>query len=185
MSAMNEALLRELLKKFGVPVDTWGFGKAQTVTTLLKEINEGETSLVIDNIGITRSIQIVKMHIGDLEHRGHGRLVEWKQIFPDGRERERNQEPSEKIKVGETPEAALARGIMEELEQGPENWVLDHALSPVREANESPSYPGLLTVYVIHHFYVWLTDSSLQNEFRVKDPEGYTSIFRWDPKLVG
>jgi len=186
---LDEVLLRELLQKFGVPVETWGIGKAQTVGTLLKEINEGETHLdENDGRRLTRVIEIVKMHVKDLAHPERGRLVEWKQIFPDGRERVRNNEPSEKTKAGEIPAAALVRGMREELEQDPNEWIITSApASPVVEENESPSYPGLKTVYKIHHFCVGLNSgsSALRNEFRVTDPEGYTSIFRWDPKLVG
>lgn len=185
MRQLDEVFLQTLLQKFGIPIETWGTGKAQTIGTLLKEINEGETRLHIDNTGITRVIEIVKMHVGDMQDPRRGRLVEWKQIFPDSRERIRDQEPSEKIKAGETPEEALARGMREELEQDPENWWLENNPPAILEQNQSPSYPGLLTVYRIHHFFVALRpgSSALREEFSVKDPDGYTSVFRWNPAL--
>ncbi|MBI2627790.1 hypothetical protein HYW72_02565 [Candidatus Nomurabacteria bacterium] len=180
---MDEVFLRILLQKFEVSVASWGTGKAQNVSDLMREIQEGECYLRIDNDGVTRVLEIVKMHITDPLFPERGNLLEWSQTFPDSRVRERKQMPSEKLKGGETSEAALVRGLHEELELNPDGWVAEPSKT-VKELRASPSYPNLPSVYIIHHFNVALnTDSpALRDEFTIvsKDLNEGTLYFRWE-----
>lgn len=180
-SNITEAFLRALLGSFNVPLDSWGIGKAKSIPDLLEELREGECHIRIDANGVTRVTEIVKIHIIDPSCPARGNLLEWLQIFPDRRERERKQKPSEKMKGGELPEVALGRGLKEELDLEPDGWVAK-VLSVVEESNESPSYPGLSSVYVIHHFGVELKPGSpaLRDEFIVKEPDGGELHFRWE-----
>jgi len=183
LKKIDEAFLRTILKMFDVPLETWGTGKAQNVSDLLRELQQGECYLCVDNDGVTRVLEIVKMHISDPQFLERGNLLEWSQTFPDNRVRERKQMPSEKLKSGETSEAALARGLKEELELESIDWVAEPSKT-VKELRASLSYPNLPSVYIIHHFNVALnTDSpALRDEFTIvsKDPNEGILYFRWE-----
>ena len=182
----SEAILRNLLLGCGIPIETWGIGKAKPVSELLDEINERECHLRIDHNGLTRVVEIVKMHIRDREHLERGLLLMLRQVLPGDivRERtEKNNRPSEKIKSGEAVEAALARGLLEELELSGSDWkMMDSKVD--EESNLSPTLPGLPTVYLINHCNVLLNPGchALRDEFTIEtgNPKEGILHFAWE-----
>ena len=94
--------LAAILGKFNISTESWGTGKAKGIGDLAEEINNGESSLRINDDGIMRVTRIVKMRIIDPNNLARGILKEVFQILPDGRRRDRNQMPSGRIKAGES-----------------------------------------------------------------------------------
>ncbi|CAD6335422.1 unnamed protein product [Miscanthus lutarioriparius] len=78
------------------------------------------------------------------------RLVETRQLLSDGTVRRRGLRPlSEKMRPGESPEAAAARAVREELGARARVRILGGDGARVEE-RESASYPGLPARYVLH-----------------------------------
>jgi hypothetical protein len=79
------------LKKAGIDISSWGTGGYKTIGHLLNEIESQETILTTDVNGeLLRKIEVVGaaiFHISDDGKRYY--LKEEKQIFIDGRERQR------------------------------------------------------------------------------------------------
>lgn len=174
--------INAVLTSFGVDLTLWGKGNAKTVVDLTQEIVDGECYLRIDDKGIARMVNIVKMYINDLNRLGW-HLVEQSQILPDGRTRIRNQDPSGKIRQGESPEKALLREMKEELRLNEGEFTF-LALSPENEQRPSDSYPGLKCVYVVHGFQVILKPEvhALRDSFLIYIPkEKITHRFEWMP----
>ncbi|KAL6873911.1 hypothetical protein ACP4OV_013993 [Aristida adscensionis] len=96
---------------------------------------------------VVRAVEVATVRI---RSRRGARLVETGQLLSDGRRRSRGPRPlSEKMRPGESPEAAAARAVREELGAGARVRVLGARGAEVEE-RESASYPGLPARYVLH-----------------------------------
>jgi len=178
---LNHDALKSLLNLFGVNVDLWGKGEFKGLDDFLEEIERGESYLKIDENGISRTVEIVKLFVCDEDHTERGFLLELKQVLPDGRVRERMQYPSEKVKSGETPKAAAMRGVKEELHISSNGYRLFGTPLTI-ENMVSRSYPNLPCSYVIHNFKVILNHGSpvLRERFTIAEENGTTNFFGWE-----
>lgn len=174
--------LKTQLENAGVDISSWGTGKAKTLEHLQKEIEEGETVLTTNESGeLIRLLTVASADIIYTSKDGKQyQLKEEKQIFKDGRERQRNFEHaiSEKIKLKEDPEMAIARGIKEEL--GIESVIDLIKIEDTKNLVESPSYPGLKTEYNMHKFKAALNDEQFNPDGYVEIQDGLTTYFIWE-----
>jgi len=137
--------LQEWLTRHGISFDAWGRDGSKPVSRLWQEIKFGESWLSDDPP--LRQVAVVSLRI---ETDGK-QLTEVRQLMATGVVRERNSLPTEKLKPGETADAAAHRCIVEELRvEAPHVRVAAEPVSPTVEQVDSPSYPGLLTRYVLH-----------------------------------
>ncbi|MBX4200958.1 NUDIX domain-containing protein [Candidatus Parcubacteria bacterium] len=173
--------LELVLEAFGSPVAQWGKGEARSVQSLLDEILEGESHLQIDGFGLSRVVSIVKMFITS-DHFPHKILLEWGQVLPDGRSRERRQNPSGKIGRGERPEKAAQREAEEELGIVAADLFQVVALHMVEESRPSKSHPSLACRYRIYPFELHLGDDAKvcqEETFERVEVNGTRHIFKW------
>lgn len=183
----SEPILRNLLLGCGIPLEKWGKEGAKPVSELQDEHNNGESYLRIDQNGLARVVRIVKANISDPAHPERGFLLMLKQELPGGIVRERtkkNNHPSEKIMGEETMEAALARGLEEELQLSIGDWKIT-GLRVREESNLSPTFPDLPTVYQITDCDVSVNPDchvASQDEFSITtaDPKEGTLHFAWE-----
>jgi hypothetical protein len=138
------AALEAWLRDQGVPLEAWGRGEAKRVADLWAEYVAGEARLYDDPL--QRRVSVVQVFI----RRGGRLLIEVEQEMRDGRRRARLLPPSEKLKGQESPVAAAARCLAEELGLVGAGVILCESGSPVRRVVDSPSYPGLPTCYLVH-----------------------------------
>jgi len=182
----KDALL-ERLESAGIDVSTWGEGTAKTVEHLLAEVKNRECVLTDESDGsILRKVVVAGADVYYTKPNGRKyRLVESRQVFKDGREREREYATSvaEKIFIGEDPKVAVIRGIKEELG-------IEGSMNPVKISQEettriSKSYPGLLTYYMSYIFKVVLDDSQFNPEGYVEKQSDKQTYFSWIELEVG
>lgn len=154
--AKSETSLSKFLESHGINVSAFGKGNAKTLATLLKEVEEGESSLQVENGKVVRSVQPIFIH---LRH-GSKLLVLKSQVFEDGRKRTSLQRViAEKKGPGDggTYDAAI-RG-MENALSIPADRLQEEGALQYREDLygfelenfESPSFPGLQTQYETHY----------------------------------
>lgn len=138
--------LQDWLSINQIDATEWGHGGTKAITNLRDELAAGECVLHSDPP--LRSVKIVQIII----RKGSERLTEIAQEMGDGRQRQRNQPPSEKVKSGENFQDAALRCLREELgiEAGVVTF-LPNSYEEVEKVAESKSYPGLMTQYT---FYV-------------------------------
>jgi ADP-ribose pyrophosphatase YjhB (NUDIX family) len=137
--------LHAWLLAHGVDTATWGEGTSKSVRHLWQELCDGDCVLV--DGPPRRVVAVVQITI----RRGGLTLVEVGQELDNGRFRFRNHLPAEKIKSGESVDAAARRCLQEEL--GVDETavtLLPITTSPHPYLTASPSYPGLLTAYTFH-----------------------------------
>ena len=179
---LGHEILEGLLKDYGVDTVLWGTGEAKTTKDFLEEIVQGESYLRIDGDGILRVVEIVKMLIYHPDHPEWHCLLEVSQMLPDGRLRQRMQNPSGKLKRGESPEACLKRELLEELkvQEGTYEYSL---IGMHEESRPSKSYPGLECRYKIHTFTIRPHVSSLilqEPVFTIAEDDDTLHTFGWE-----
>ena len=163
--------VEDLLRRHNVPIHSWGIGDAKTLAQLIKEINGGDSRLVVDDEGIVRMLQTITIDISSTAPSGVTyRLVEDRQEFDDGRVRTRRGRMrgsiGEKMKsTDEHPIDAARRGLREEL--GITEEIPLKYLEMIDEDRESRSYPGLRSRYELHLF-----SGIIPSHLFI--PEGYT-----------
>lgn len=137
--------LRAWLTASQIDTSVWGTGKSKQVVDLWHELQRKETILQ-DNPPL-RLVEVVQVIV----RRGDMYLVEARQEFGNGRIRERNQPPAEKLKAGETFTEAAVRCLQEELSGTEETITLfPNTYRFVQYESEACSYPGLRAQYTFH-----------------------------------
>lgn len=140
----NKTALTAWLAKHKIDFSAWGEQGTKSVEHLWKEIKAGEVYLQDDPP--SRVCAVVKMII----RRGDKILTEAEQLLSNGQHRFRDNLPTEKIKNLEKPLDAAKRCLQEELEFLPQDIKLvKNTYHQQEEWKASPSYPGLLTQYIL------------------------------------
>lgn len=141
--------IASFLKEMGVPIEEWtGKNATKTLEDLVKEIENGETQLRVDENGeVLREVNVAVFRIEAVDPSTGDRYVlnEAYQEFADGSVRQRAREGggiSEKIMATETPQQATERGILEEL-QISEGYEISDTVEATQDRFQSTSYPGL------------------------------------------
>lgn len=130
---------------------SWGTAPGtKTLLNLFLELSHGDCALHLPAAPPPHVVRAVHVATVSIRNRRGARLVETRQLLSDGRLRSRGPRPlSEKMRPGETPEAAAARAVREELGARARVRILGATDARVEE-RESLSYPGLLARYVLH-----------------------------------
>lgn len=173
--------LKKVLLESGVSIEEWGEGSAKTVNHLFDEIIEGETILIREGEELIRKVAVARATVVHTLPSGEKlSLVERRQVFSDGRTRERPREHAvaEKMKYGENPDEAMLRGICEELGLCDEIDITKTLIS--RERDESLSYPGVTTEWSQHNYHVELNSNQFHPEGYIEVQDGLTTYFEWD-----
>ena len=145
-SESTEASLLQRLSDEGVDTSGWAVQEAKGVGDLLRELQQAESELVVEEGRLLRCLRVAKLRI----HRPGSKefLRETKQIMADGRERKRNDEkPGEKVLANEDPVAAAVRGAREELAEKFVEPTGVRLLHETVEVKPSASYPTLMCRY--------------------------------------
>lgn len=175
--------LQQLLTQNHIDTSGWGAGSAKTLEHLLKEVQEGESTLIVEDGRLVRVLEALDIKVRCTLPDGTTKeLYEDRQEFTDGRIRRRDQltgSLGEKIKSGETPNSdsvrrALAEELGFEVDDGHIN--MDDIRS---EERETMSYPGLLTRYTFYAYGVDLPqDLYVAGGYSEQQPDK-TTYFCW------
>ncbi len=174
--------LQEQLESNGIDTSKWGKWKAKTLEHLQKEIDSGETILVVQNTGeLLRQVLVGSSDVYYKDFfKGEYRLKEEKQVFKDGRERRRElpQSLSEKLKHDENPREAMIRGIKEELGINGEIELTELWVDKV--ILNSPSYPGLSSEYLCYKFKTKLNNKQFNPNGYIENQLDKSTYFVWE-----
>lgn len=143
----SEEELLEFLQRNGVDVNQFGHGHAKTLKEFSTELIKGEASIMLARDGrILRIVDVVLLHVvkqgvGDL-------LMELQEKHTDGTIHGLNRLPGAKRRPDENQFVAARRCLRKHLKMD-ENYVdiNQHDVRIIEEEKDSPSYPGIRTVY--------------------------------------
>ncbi len=175
--------LQQLLLQNNIDTSLWGTGSAKTLDHLVKEVQEGESTLISEGDHLVRILEALDIKVRCTLPSGLTKeLYEDRQEFKDGRVRRRDQitgSIGEKIKSGEAPgNDSVRRALSEEL--GVE--VDDNRIvrgEDRTEEHETMSYPGLLTRYTFYTYAVDLPYELYRADGYSEQQQDKTTYFCW------
>jgi len=150
---MTVEFLEYQLKKGGVDTSRFGVGAAKTLKELCNEIVRGESLLMTDVTGdneLLRVVDVVLLRIvfEDAKTKKRYILIETHEQFQDGRKRETYRLPGTKQRPHENANATSDRIIKTILRCEEAEVKFDFANRElIQSKEESPSYPGVKTMY--------------------------------------
>lgn len=135
------------LKRAGVDTSLFGVGAAKTLKELCAEIVRGESLLMTDVTGEAELLRVVDVVLLRIIYK-NSILIETHEQFQDGRKRETYRLPGTKQRPHENPSATAERIIKTILRCEEAEVKFDFANRELIQSKEdSPSYPGVKTVY--------------------------------------
>ncbi|MBV7335408.1 hypothetical protein KFU94_45645 [Chloroflexi bacterium TSY] len=146
----DESELQSWLTAHSINTTLWGMGNAKSICDLWLEVTKGES--LLDDDPPMRLATVIQVNVQRIDSVCNTwTLLEAMQEFDDGRTRQRNQSPSEKMLPHEDPLSAAHRCLREELQVDPQQVTLDtDSLCKETFQIDSPSYPGLQTRFIFY-----------------------------------
>ena len=174
----NVRNLRNWLVSKEIPVDRWGVGQAKQVDDLWSELETGES--VLTDPPPRRRVAVVSVVV----RRGDAVLTEVAQLLATGATRTRQLPPSEKMHPGEEAETAAYRCAWEEMGIPRESCrIVPGRQTEASRVAESPSYPGLVTLYRMNQVEMAipdLPDTAFSTAESDRSQDATVKIHYWD-----
>ena len=165
------------LQANGIDTTPWGVGGFKSVGDLWHEVQLGDCLLLT---GPVRTVKVAQIVV----RRGNKVLREIAQVFADGRQRDRNLPPSEKVRSGESAREAADRCLRDELRLDKHQYEIHKSSSSSEvERKESASYPDLLCEYRYISFFVRanaLPDCQFETEEAAQSSHEPVRTHQWD-----
>lgn len=188
---MDLAMFRKTLVEHNIDPNQFGVGKAKGIEQLAKEVETGASRLMLDAQQHKKLVRVVDIVVLKLRPSDGSRLlVEFKEQFPDGRERETLRLPGTKKEPHENARQTSERILREMMNMDPSMVSFDFtAVERQEEETDSPSFPGVTTVYrkELVECKVATTEKAIQekvglpamSQWNATDPQGNTKFFTW------
>lgn len=178
---VTEKGILKVLTAHNVPVNFFGKGKAKRFDEFLNEMQEGTSRMLIDATqykSLVRAVDVVLLHLEFPLPKASKFLVEVGSVFEDGRHRTtRLQLPGVKKQPHETTEQTVQR-LIHALGLEHMGIELDLKIQRTEQDDQSPSYPGIRTVYTkeVMTGRVTTTDKATLEKFTTPstDDNGFT-----------
>jgi len=140
------------------PITKWGKNGAKTVNDLYQELMTGQCCFLIEGRNFIRTVQEVRLFVSDPNL---GTLIEESRVLAGGGIDNSSKLPSTKIKISDEPVPAVFIKMREDFNLNPESYTWNnHEIT--RCEMESKHYPGIITRYEWHTFYIILLPGTLE-----------------------
>lgn len=143
-------LVGKMLTENNIDISRFGKGEAKSLSTLAVEVSSGAARLMLDateHKKLVRVVDVVLLRIY-CDQKKAKVLIETAEQYPDGRKRNIARLPGTKKEPHESSKETAERILKEMMGMGDCKISFDYDDKEVyEEENESPSYPGVKTVY--------------------------------------
>jgi len=146
----NTEEIGKQLKDHGIDTDKFGAGNAKTLQQMAAEVQSGSAVLMLDAARHKKLVRVVDVVLLRICAPGNKQkfLVETGEKFADGRERSSVRLPGTKKEPHMNSKQMAEKIASEMLNLGGAKVNFDYTLKEIfEEQEESPSYPGVQTVY--------------------------------------
>mmetsp|Transcript_50697 Transcript_50697/g.136102 ORF Transcript_50697/g.136102 Transcript_50697/m.136102 type:complete len:792 (-) Transcript_50697:80-2455(-) len=193
----SEQGIKHMLESHGISTSKFGQGQAKNFTEFVTEVQDGQARLMLDaskHKNVVRVVDIVLLRIGHGTSANKRFLVKTAEKYPDGRMRaDINQLVGTKKLPHENGMQTAERIVAERLNMG--DCKIEFSFKRkecFEEDEESPSYPGVRTVYrkEIFEGLVTASESAIMQRigiaggdssgsFNHEDAKQYTHYYGW------
>jgi len=156
----GDEIIEKMLADHGIDTSKFGTGEAKSLEQLAAEINVGSAVLMLDASSHKKLVRVVDVVLLRIRSGGNQPkiLVEVAEEYPDGRKREVHRLPGTKKEPHENARQTAERTIKEMVAL---QVFLEYSTDEVfEEEMDSPSYPGVRTVYRKHIIDGHVTNTS-------------------------
>jgi len=187
--------IQSQLKHHSIDLSKFGTGQAKTVQDFIDEIQMGKARLLIDATRpkfLVRGVDAVLLRVSVKTPEGNKYCIEKQEKFPDGRIRESGRLPGSARAPHENASQAASRLVEELMKMQDAGVMFDFShIDRQEQGEESPSYPGVHTVYIKQTVTgeATVTDPTIlkriglgeggSGTFEVEDTSHYTRVFQW------
>jgi len=189
----SEQGIRHMLETHGISTAKFGQGQAKSFSEFVQEVQGGQARLMLDASKHKNVVRVVDIVLLRIVHSGAKKmyLVKTSEKYPDGRQRnDINQLVGTKKLPHENGMQTAQRIVAERLNMAPADIQFNFKRKECfEEDEESPSYPGVRTVYRKEIFEGTLSNTSPEalaklgiggaNTFSHEDTKKYTHFFQW------
>jgi len=190
----SEQFIRQMLEGHGIQTGSFGQGQAKKFTEFVQEVQAGQSLLMLDatkHKNVVRVVDVVLLRIAHGAGANRKYMVKTAEKYPDGRMRsDINQLSGTKKLPHENCMQTAMRILQERLKMGDAQVKFNATHKECFEDDEeSPSYPGVRTVYrkEIIEGVVTTTDTAVlerlgltgKGQFSAEDSKQYTRYFAW------
>lgn len=186
--------IAKLLTDHNINVDGFGKGEAKTLSQMAGEVATGSARLMLDaseHKKLVRVVDVVLLRIYTDKSKAKV-LIETAEQFPDGRKRQIARLPGTKKDPHESSKETAERILKDMMNMADCKMEFDFENKEVfEEESESPSYPGVKTVYRKEIVEGWATTTDKDILARIgmpaggpwsaEDPKKNTKFFTWMP----
>eukprot|EP00933_Yihiella_yeosuensis_P033266 TRINITY_DN27000_c0_g1_i1.p1 TRINITY_DN27000_c0_g1~~TRINITY_DN27000_c0_g1_i1.p1 ORF type:complete len:769 (-),score=217.56 TRINITY_DN27000_c0_g1_i1:132-2438(-) len=190
---VDVAMFKKTLVEHNIKVENFGVGQAKPVEQLAGEVQTGASRLMLDATEHKKLVRVVDVVVLKVQPSSEGEarlLIETQEKFPDGRTRETLRLPGTKKETHENARQTAERILSEMLNMSSDMVTFDFSTTDrVEEEIDSPSYPGVRTVYrkEIVECKVTCADAGKLTkiglpglaEWSAADVSGNTKFFQW------
>lgn len=169
-------LLAKFLEEHNVKTACFGVGGAKSLEALAQEVQSDSSRLMLDAADYKKIVRVVDVVLLKLFDDHERLLIDAEELYADGRRRSTWRLPGSKKETYENVTQTARRILEETLNLDPSIVVLDEDVVLEEEEQNSPSYPGLYTVYrkEVIHGHVFSQDAELRNRFGL-DSRGWSA----------
>lgn len=183
--AGSSLVVKKQLEDHGIDTTVFGTGQFKTLDQLAAEVHSGAAVLMLDaqeHKKLVRVVDIVLLRICTPGSKVKY-LIESSEQYPDGRRRSTNRLPGTKKDPHENSKQTTERIVAQMLELGGAQVSFDYSNSEqFEEEEDSPSYPGVRTVYRKEIIEGRLEEGAVvakNDELSHQDATGNTKFFTW------
>lgn len=187
-------MFKKTLVEHNIDPSNFGVGQAKPIEQLAGEVASGASRLMLDATEHKKLVRVVDVVVLKVRPQGDFSeprlLIETEEKFPDGRPRQTLRLPGTKKEPHENARQTAERILKEMLNMDPSMVTFDFSqVDRQEEEIDSPSYPGVRTVYrkELVECAVSTKDASLLSkvglptlsEWSAQDVSGNTKFFQW------
>lgn len=191
-SVADVAMFKKTLVEHNIDPNLFGIGEAKQIGQLAGEVETGASRLMLDAEKHKKLVRVVDIVVLKLRPTSNADrlLIEFKERFPDGRERSTVRLPGTKKEPYENSRQTADRILSGMLDIDPAMVQLDFTnVERQEEEKDSPSFPGVTTIYrrELVDCIVSTSDTNLlrkvglpeKREWKASDASGNTKFFTW------
>ncbi|CAE7811076.1 IPL1 [Symbiodinium sp. CCMP2456] len=148
LSPPDVQLLDKFLREHNIETAKFGVDRAKSLQALAAEVHSGASRLMLDAANYKKLVRVVDVVVLKLYDEQDRLLVDMEEHFSDGRRRPTRRLPGSKKETTENIRQTAERILEETLNLDPALVSFNlHLVINQEEELDSPSYPGLHTVY--------------------------------------